>query len=185
MCRSAEIAIPSYFNRFNGFRRGGALIKYLGFAAVLLSAAIFSIEYAKKQRRRVFEAEEFLRFLAHIRRELFCFAAPIGSWLDGFHSPLFGELKFSEQLSETESLPEAFSRLEWGLALDARGLEILHGYFSSAGHSYLEEELRLADKAIEEFGEYATVLRDTAPKNIKLMSVICTSVSLGLVILLL
>ncbi len=159
------------------------MIKYFGFFAILISALVFSSEYAKRERRKSFECAEFLRFLKHLKTNISCFMRPLLECVGSFSSELLEQTGFSDAVRTGSNLDEAFSVALPNLFMAEEGKRILKKTFSEFGHSYLADELSFLEKCQSEFEDYEKNIRESSVKNIKCSSVICASLALGFIII--
>ena len=158
------------------------MLKYIGLIMLAFAGIFISSEYEKREKKRLFELREFIRFISHARHKISCFLSPKSDWLSDFKTES-RELSDFLQLSEKQSLKESFDALRDKLSLKGEA-EILSKLFSSLGRGYKEGELMLLDGALRELSCEEKRISDESLKNVKTVKVLAAAISLGLIILL-
>lgn len=159
------------------------MLKYIGFALILAGGIFFSREYEKRERTRVLECEEFLRFVKHIRMKIACFLSPRAEWLADFSSKLPSFNGFLDKARECDSLLDAFSKSQSFLSLGAEA-DILSSLFSSLGRGYKDDELSLLDNAFGELSSQTERIKGESEKSIRTVKTLAACVCVSLIILL-
>ena len=158
-------------------------MRYIGLFLVMLSSLAFSREYTRYMQKRVRECEAFLDFIGHLRMELSCYLRPLREAAGGFSSDALTEVGFFEAVNSTGNIYEAFSRTRRRLSLSDEELMPLESLFSSLGHSYLDEELKLINMCEENMRSVTEKIKRESPKSIKLISTLSVTAAIGFFIL--
>ena len=158
-------------------------MQYIGLFLVMLSVLVFTGEYTKYMRKRVRECEAFLEFIGHLRTELSCYLRPLCEAAGGFSSDALSEVGFLDAVKSTGNIYEAFKSTKGKLSLSEEEITPLQSLFSSLGHAYLEEELKLINMCEENMRCVTEKIKRESPKSIKLISTLSVTVAIGFFIL--
>ena len=160
-------------------------MKYIGIILFMGAFFLISEEYRKRAERRLCETEDFLAFIEHIRLQMGCFLARPREYLADFAKETFKRTGFCELVESGMSLSEAFSEIFPRLSLRHEEKELLAELFSRLGDGYLEDGIKLLDEGIERLGGLCGQLRESTKKNVKLVSALSATFSVGILFLVL
>jgi hypothetical protein len=158
------------------------MLKYIGLLMLAAAGIFISGEYEKREKKRLFELREFIRFTSHARHKISCFLSPKSDWLSDFKTES-RELSEFLRLSENSGFEESFEAVRDKLSLKGEA-EILARLFSSLGRDYKEGVLMLLEGAISELSCEEKRISEESEKNVKAVKVLAAAISLGLIILL-
>jgi len=158
-------------------------VKYIGIAAMLLSALLFSREYSRYMKKRLSECEGFLSFMSHIRIQIGCFLKPSRELCDGFSNDALSDCGFIDELRSTGDIYGAYKNAEPRLAMSCEAREISDNLFSALGAGYREDGVRLIDESEKKMQKICDELRASTPKSVRLALTLSVTAVLGFSIL--
>lgn len=154
--------------------------KGLGALLLLLCGVFVGAAAAALERRRVAQAEGFLRLLGAIRVQIECFSLPLPRIFASCDQALWRDLGATLQ-------PQSFSALLEGIRLYlAPDICLLLAEFGARlGNGYREEELRALDYYMARLAPYCERLRAELPQRLRLSWLLPLALAAALVLLLL
>lgn len=154
--------------------------KWLGVGLLLCCGVLAGVFFAAFERRRVAQAEGFLRLLRAIRVQIDCFSLPVSQILASCDRALLRDIG-------TEELPQSFPQLLRGtrLYLSPDVCLLLNEFAGRLGTGYREEELRALDYYIARLAPYSEGLRRELAKRERMAWLLPPALSVALVLLLL
>lgn len=159
------------------------MLKTLAIALVLLSGYLLFRELKCTWEMGVFQCEEFLRFIRHVKEKVTAYSSPSSEWGIGFHSD---ELLNCGFLSEGGfNTQKDYFLYDKRLFIPDKEREMLSSFFSEKSSLSLELEINRINGFELDFEESCLKLRDNVAKRVKSWGVIIASSALGIAILLL
>ena len=154
--------------------------KWLGVLLLFACGALVGAAAAALERRRVTQAEAFLRLLGVIRVQIECFSLPLPRIFAACDEALWRDLGIAPQPQNFQALLEG---VQLYLAPDI--CLLLTEFGTRLGSGYREEELRALDYYMARLAPYCDRLRAELPKRQRLSWLLPLALSAALVLLLL
>ena len=154
--------------------------KWLGVALLVFCGVLAGVFFAAFERRRVAQAEGFLRLLRAIRVQIDCFSLPVSRILSSCDGALLRDLGVS---GTPQSLPELLNGTRLYLAPDV--CLLLTEFARRLGTGYREEELRALDYYVERLTPYCEGLRRELGKRERMALLLPPALAVALALLLL
>ena len=161
------------------------MISIIGIVVVFLGGVLLARELSASRRSRLHLCEEFYRFLVHIRTQIGCFLRTPCEIAESFRGEELSKIGFLKLISQGEGFLVAFEVSKSGKYLSAEQSRILSELFSSLGGGYLQDEIKLIDGYTVEFFASLEKERKECSRDLKLISTLSCSGTLGIIILLL
>ncbi|MBQ2757031.1 MAG: stage III sporulation protein AB [Clostridia bacterium] len=154
--------------------------KWLGVGLLLCCGVLGGLFFAAFEKRRVVQAEGFLRLLRAIRVQIDCFSLPVSQILASCDHALLRDVGACE-------LPQSFPDLlkSTRLYLSPEICLLLLEFAGRLGTGYREEELRALDYYIARLAPYSEELRRELAKRERMAWLLPPALSVALVLLLL
>lgn len=154
--------------------------KWIGVGLLLCCGVLGGLFFAAFERRRVTQAEGFLRLLRAIRVQIDCFSLPVPHILSTCDSALLHDLGTAVV---PQSLPQLLASTR--LYLSPEICLLLSEFAGRLGTGYREEELRSLDYYIARLSPYCEGLRRELAKRERMALLLPPALSVALALLLL
>lgn len=161
------------------------MMRFVGAGLILLCAAWIGGGYRAHQMRGLAEAEGIADLLRFIKRELVCFARPIGAWSADFSNEALERVGFLPLLRQNVSVADGYRQTAERFSLCERGRELFFAFCGGFGGGYREETVAHTAYYADAFSELLEQEREGVARRCRLARTLCATGSLMLVILLL
>lgn len=158
-------------------------MRYVGMCLLFAAAALVSRMYERRQQQGRTQTDAMLRLLSALRREVACYAKPLGAFAATYTDEVLEQLSFLPVLREEGTLPEALRAAEERGCLSRPMCELLTRFAAAFGTGYREDELRAMDAVIDEAQALYRAEEEARPKRCRLCRTLCVSLALLLVLL--
>lgn len=165
-------------------------MKYIGAMMIFLSAFAVGISAGDREKRRLKECEEFLRFFEYIKNQVGYFLMPTKLIYRGFESEVLSRTGFLAALCGFErddvyydAWVKAFDSCEDRMTLSSEEKAIVRGFGAGIGKSDEHLQMKNFELCISQMKDEISFLKLETANNVKIYTVLGFAVGAAAVIL--
>lgn len=165
-------------------------MKYIGAVMIFISVFALGISAGDREKRRLKECEEFLRFFEYVRNQVGYFLMPTKLIYRGFESDVLSRTGFLSALCDVEhdevyydAWTKAFDTCEGRMTLSPEEKAIVRGFGAGIGKSDEHLQMKNFDLGISQMKDEIENLKCETSKSVKVYTVLGFAAGAAAVIL--